>query len=90
MAVVTFYSDSSSVPWPSYQTADGSSNSLTRIAMYTYDSRPDAPYSGYNALLQLPIATVLQTVIDDPGNGYILGMPRGMRWRAIVGEYVAP
>ncbi|MDR2458810.1 MAG: hypothetical protein LBD43_01805, partial [Holosporales bacterium] len=88
MVVVAYYGDGNYSQSPSWMTADG--GSVTGIAIYTYDSMPGTPYSGFNALLKLPVSTALGTVINDPGDGYTLGVPPGMRWRAIVGEYVAP
>ncbi|MDR1609808.1 MAG: hypothetical protein LBR78_03080 [Holosporales bacterium] len=102
MAIITFYTDSSYSPSPEWQGDWGGghiveamtleksvsvTSGLTGIQMYTFNMTRG---EGYYALLELPVSRALRTTIDNPGDGYTLGMPRGMRWRAIVGEYVAP
>jgi hypothetical protein len=82
VAICTFYTDESSIPTPNCRTA---SSKITGFSMYT-----STQGANYAAMLQPPIAAALRITIADPGDGNTLGIPKDMRWRAIIGEYTAP
>jgi hypothetical protein len=85
MAILSVYSDESG-NYPSWRYHD-SSSAIKAFSMFAKNSIQG---QNYTARLQLPMAAALRVTIDGPGDGNTLGMPKGMRWRAIVGEYTAP
>jgi hypothetical protein len=85
-AILSFYTDDySGYSYPYWYTGSGGTTEAFRVATYNSIQGQEC-----KARLQLPIATALRVTIDGPGDGYTLGLPRGLRWRAIVGEYTAP
>jgi hypothetical protein len=47
-------------------------------------------HSSQIARLEIPMSKAIKVVKENNDPQEKLGMPRGMRWRAIVGEYTAP